>query len=250
MCGFVVSCVVTAGLCSCRVRCFVSCPVVNVFALGRAWFWVGLVGVVTCDVSLLLQDSSERFRTFCENTVVSRWCFRCLVGLLCVAFRCLCDRVRRSYARAGGGRCTYRAMRGCFVNAVRVLLGIAAVGVRVMMCVRLCSLPPFFVSFVTCWCGRAVACGRVMTRVVVQRSSSCDRVARLRFPCVGRCNRLFVVASLVVVCALAVCDVPEAFVRRVRVVLRVSRFRTCSLRACGVSRAFACGFQVLCFVSD
>lgn len=208
------------------------------------------MGVVTCDVSLLLQDSSERFRTFCENTVVSRWCFRCLVGLLCVAFRCLCDRVRRSYARAGGGRCTYRAMRGCFVNAVRVLLGIAAVGVRVVMCVRLCSLPPFFVSFVTCWCGRVVACGRVMTRVVVQRSSSCDRVARLRFPCVGRCNRLFVVASLVVVCALAVCDVPEAFVRRVRVVLRVSRFRTCSLRACGVSRAFACGFQVLCFVSD
>ena len=54
MCGFVVSCVVTAGLCSCRVRCFVSCPVVNVFALGCAWFWVGLVGVVTCDVSLLL----------------------------------------------------------------------------------------------------------------------------------------------------------------------------------------------------
>jgi hypothetical protein len=199
------------------------------------------VGVVTCDVSLLLHRARlSASALFCENTVVSRWCFRCLVGLLCVAFRCLCDRVRRSYARAGGGRCTYRAMRGCFVNAVRVLLGIAAVGVRVMI----------RVSFVACWCGRAVACGRVMTRVVVQRSSSCDRVARLRFPCVGRCNRLFVVASLVVVCALAVCDVPEAFVRRVRVVLRVSRFRTCSLRACGVSRAFACGFQVLCFVSD
>ena len=139
-------------------------------------------------------------------------------------------------------------MRGCLVNAVRVLLGIAAVGVRVMMCVRLCSLPPFFVSFVACWCGRAVACGRVMTRVVVQRSSSCDRVARLRFPCVGRCNRLFVVASLVVVCALAVCDVPEAFVRRVRVVLRVSRFRTCSLRACGVSRAIYIIFWKTIFI--
>lgn len=89
-----------------------------------------------------------------------------------------------------------------------------------------------------------------MTRVVVQRPSSSDRVARLRFPCVGRCNQLFVVASLVVVCALAVCDVFEMFVRRARVVSRVSRFRTCSLRARGVSRAFACGFQVICFVSD
>ena len=74
------------------------------FALGRVWFWVGLVGVVTCDVSLLLQDSSERFRTFCEHTAVSRWCFQCLVGLLCVAFRCLCDRVAaRMRAQEGGG---------------------------------------------------------------------------------------------------------------------------------------------------
>ena len=108
------SCLVTAGLCLSRAL-FVSCPVVTVFALGRAWFGVGLVGVVTCDVSLLLQDSPERFRTFCENSVVSRWCFRCLVGLLCVVLSCLCDRARRSYARAGGGRCMYRAMRGCFV---------------------------------------------------------------------------------------------------------------------------------------
>ena len=84
-------------------------------ARGGAWFGVGLVGVVTCDVSLLLQDSLEPFRTFREHSVVSRWCFRCLVGLLCVVFSCLCDRARRSYARAGGGWCMYRAMRGCFV---------------------------------------------------------------------------------------------------------------------------------------
>ena len=70
------------------------------------------------------------------------------------------------------------------------------------------------------------------------------------FPVCRRCNQLFVVASLVVVCALAVCDVPEMFVRRARVVVRVSRFRTCYLRARGVSRAFTCGFQVLWFVSD
>ena len=79
----------------------------------------------------------------------------------------------------------------------------------------------------------------------MQRPSSCDRVARLRFPCVGRCNRLFVVAPLVVVCALAVCDVPEMFLRRARVVSRVSRFRTCSLRVRRMSRAFTCGFRVL-----
>ena len=70
-------------------------------------------------------------------------------------------------------------------------------------------------------------------------------MARLRFSCVGRCNRLFVVAPLVVVCALAVYDFPEMFVRRARVASRVSRFRTCSLRARRVPCAFTCGFRVL-----
>ena len=48
----------------------------------------------------------------------------------------------RMFAQEGRGtRIMLCAVVSC--NAVRVLFGIAAVGVRVMMCVRLCSLPPF-----------------------------------------------------------------------------------------------------------
>lgn len=135
---------------------------------------------------------------------MSRWCFRCLVGLFCVAFvvHVIAYAARMRAQEGGGALIVLCAVVSC--DAVRVLLGVAAVGVRVMMCVRLCSFLPLFKLFVTCWCGRAVAYGRVMARVVVQRLSSCDHAARLCFPCVGRCNRLFVVASLVVLCALAV----------------------------------------------
>ena len=72
----------------------------------------------------------------------------------------------RAQQEGGGALIVLCAVVSC--NAARVLLGITAVGVRVM-CVRLCSLPPFCIvcGVLVLRCGRAVACGRVMTRVVV-----------------------------------------------------------------------------------
>ena len=103
------------------------------------------MGAVTCDVSLLFRDSPERFRTFffvkillCRGDI-SGVLWVCCVSRFLVYVIAHAARMRAQ--EGGSARIVLCAVVSC--NAVRVLFGIAAVGVRVMMCVRLCSLPPF-----------------------------------------------------------------------------------------------------------
>ena len=95
-------------------------------------------------------------------------------------------------------------------NALRALPSIAAVGVRVM-CFRWCSLSPLCIGL----CRVSVD---ARSRVVAQfRAPWCNGLPReiawrVYVFRVSLCQRLFVVAPLVVVaCALVVCGVPECY---------------------------------------